>query len=76
MIRAVILPPEGRSSILLVRAWLEGRPPALRVRITSLKNITVREHEVACVATVEDAARAVTRWLEQFEAGDAGVTGE
>jgi hypothetical protein len=74
--RRVSLFPEGRSGILVVRAWLEGRPLAMRVRITSVSDITGPELDVAYAATVEDAAGVIARWLEEFAAGDAAVTDE
>lgn len=68
------LPPAGRSGILIVRAWLEGRPPALRVRITGTKDVTARGHDVSYAADVSEAAAAIREWLEDFEAGDESVT--
>jgi hypothetical protein len=68
--------PEGRSGILVVRAWLEGRPPEMRLRITSVADLAGPELEVAYAATVGDAIDVITRWLAAFEAGDAAVTDE
>jgi hypothetical protein len=65
---------EGRSGTLVVRAWLEGRPPSIRVRITSVMDLTAPYHRVSCAATVGEAAADVRAWLEEFEAGDGSVT--
>lgn len=72
--RGVNLLPEGRSGILVVRAWLDGWPPEIRVRITSVKDTSGPELDVAYAATVEDAVGVIARWLEAFAAGDATVT--
>ena len=76
MVARVNPQPEDRSGILIVRAWLEGRGPAIRVRITSVRDVAGGEHAVAHAATVEEATQVVSLWLRDFEGGDPPVTPE
>jgi hypothetical protein len=65
--RRVTSPSEDRTGVLIVRAWLEGRPPAIRVRITSVLDVNESGDETRYAATVEGATRIVCEWLKDFE---------
>jgi hypothetical protein len=61
--------------VLVIRAWIEGDPPGLRLRITLASDISTGEEETATAASIEQAVELVRCWLENFVAGDGVVTG-
>ena len=60
--------------MLVIRAWIEGEPSTLRMRITRTLDVTVREDKSDAAANVEEACAIVRRWLEELQAGDGIVT--
>jgi hypothetical protein len=68
-------PRSGNIRSLMLRAWLEPGPPQLRVRIVEIV-FDQGEHPITVTASVDEACRAVRRWLEALEAQgqDGNVT--
>jgi hypothetical protein len=65
-------PANGNVRSLVLRAWLEPHAsPRLRIRIVQI-DPGLGERPVAVTASVDDACRAVRRWLEALQAHDAG----
>ena len=62
-----------RTAVLVIRAWIEGEPPTLRMRITRTFDVTAAGESSGATASVEEALAIVRRWLEQLQ---APVTGE
>jgi hypothetical protein len=63
-----------RTGVLIIRAWVEGDPPTLRLRITRTDDLTAGDEESTVTASVEEAVDVVRRWLEGFARGDEVVT--
>jgi hypothetical protein len=63
-----------RTGVLIIRAWVEGDPPTLRLRITRTDDLTASDEESTVTASVEEAVDVVRRWLEGFARGDEVVT--
>ena len=58
--------PSERTGVLVIRAWIEGEPRSLRLRITRTLDISSRDEESTTAASVEEACDVVRRWLEEF----------
>jgi hypothetical protein len=58
--------PHERTGVLVLRAWTEGEPPRLRVRITRVADVSSGAEDSIAVASVEEACAVVRRWLEAF----------
>jgi hypothetical protein len=56
-----------RSGVLVIRAWVEGRPPQLKARITHTVDPAQREHGTATVASAEQIHEEIRRWLAALE---------
>ena len=66
-------PAGERSGVLVVRAWIEGRPPQLKARITHTVDLTGGEPSSATAASAAQIHAEVDRWLDALDAGpDAG----
>ena len=52
----------------MVRAWIEGEPPSLRIRIVRTLDISGGQEESTAVASVDEACAVVRDWLEEFVA--------
>jgi hypothetical protein len=61
------------TSVLVVRAWLEGVPPRLRVRITQIAEAEGQEEVVTRAVSTDDVLVIVNAWLEAF-LKEAGAT--
>lgn len=69
-------PVNGNVRSLVLRAWLEphvSRP--LRIRIVEI-DPGLSERPVVVTASVDDACRAVRRWLEALQVNDMGGRGQ
>jgi hypothetical protein len=70
---AVMASPAGeRTAVLVIRAWIEGEPPTLRMRITRTFDVTAADESSEATASVEEALAIVRRWLEQLQAPVTG----
>ena len=66
----------GDVRSLVLRAWLEyGIPPRLRARVVEI-GPGPAERPVLVTASLDEACRAVRRWLEDLQAGSAGGNGD
>lgn len=54
-------PPAG---LLVVRAWLEGEPPALRARITTTVDVEVGGQQSTYAGETEEVVQIVRDWLD------------
>lgn len=64
--------PGERAAVLVIRAWIEGDPPTLRMRITRTFDVTAADESSEATASVDDALAIVRRWLEQLQAPVTG----
>lgn len=71
---AVAALPADRTGVLVIRAWIEGEPPGVRMRITRVSDISTGAEESTSVASIDEACTIVRRWLEAFVARDGIVT--
>ncbi len=55
-----------RTGVLLLRAWLDGSPPQLKVRITQTPDIEGEDPQEATAATADDVLAAVRAWLDSL----------
>lgn len=55
-----------RTSVLLIRVWLEEEPPTLRARIIQRSDAAGPDQTLTIATTVEDVNAAVTWWLRTF----------
>jgi hypothetical protein len=63
-------PTSGRIRSLVLRGWLESDAnPSLRIRIVAIDRDS-SERPVIVTASVDDACKAVRRWLEALRAHD------
>lgn len=58
--------PAERTGVLVIRAWVEGDPPGLRLRITYTDDIATRQEDSVVAASVDEAVEIARRWLETF----------
>lgn len=58
--------PSERTGVLVIRAWIDGEPPSLRLRITRTADVAARDEESTVTASVDEACTVVRRWLEEF----------
>lgn len=58
--------PSERTGVLVIRAWINGQPPSLRLRITRTADLAARDEESTVTASVDEACAVVRRWLEEF----------
>ena len=58
-----------RVAVLVLRAWTEGHPPALRVRITRTQDVAARSDVTSVASTASQVHAEVEAWLRSFEAG-------
>jgi hypothetical protein len=65
-----------RAAVLVLRAWTEGRPPSLRVRITSTDSALSETHAIRVVTTPDEAADVVRAVLDDLFVGRAADTTE
>jgi hypothetical protein len=63
--------PAERTGVLVIRAWIEGDPPGVRMRITCAPDISRGQEDSTSAASIDEACAIVRRWLEAF----AAVTG-
>ena len=54
------------AGVLVLRAWTEGQPPSLRVRITTTDNALSAARAVRVVASPTEAADVVRDWLTEL----------
>jgi hypothetical protein len=59
-----------RVAVLVIRAWTEGQPPSLRVRITRTQDVASRIDVTSTASTVAQVHDEVEAWLRSFLAGD------
>jgi hypothetical protein len=65
-------PVNGNVRSLVLRAWLEPHAsPSLRIRIVEI-DPGPSERPVVVTASVDDACRAVRRWLEALQWHEVG----
>jgi hypothetical protein len=64
----VASPQADRTGALAIRAWTEGEPKSLRVRITRTLDVSRRESESTAAASIDDVCAVVRRWLEEYVA--------
>lgn len=65
-------PMNGNVRSLVLRAWLEPHAsPSLRIRVVEV-DPGLSERPVVVTVSVDDACRAVRRWLQALQAHDAG----
>jgi hypothetical protein len=61
-----------RVALMVIRAWIEAEsdPPALRARLTEIRDLIDRDDEwhVTARADIEEICEEVRRWLTTFEA--------
>ncbi len=57
-----------RTGVLVVRAWIEGKPPSLRIRIVRTLDISGGQEESTAAASIDEACAVVRGWLEEFVA--------
>jgi hypothetical protein len=55
-----------RVGVLVIRAWKEGEPPTIRLRITTRFDLEGDEERTTAASTVDDACGIVRDWLEEF----------
>lgn len=55
-----------RVAVLVVRAWTEGDPPALRARITRTDDISEKNDLVKVVTSPGAVRHEVDAWLNSF----------
>ena len=60
--------PAERTGVLVIRAWIEGDPPGLRLRITRTDDIASRHEDSTVAASIDEAVEIARRWLEDFAA--------
>jgi hypothetical protein len=65
---AMAAPPGERTAVLVIRAWIEGEPPTLRMRITRTFDVTASDESSEATASVDEALAIVRHWLEQLAA--------
>lgn len=53
----------------MIRAWIEGEPASLRLRITRTLDISSRDEEATTAASIDEACAVVRRWLAEFVTG-------
>lgn len=59
-----------RTGLFIIRAWCDGDPPSMRVRMTVTEDIAGRE--VVCAASsLREVLDQVAAWLSTFEGRDA-----
>jgi hypothetical protein len=69
-------PVNGNVRSLVLRAWLEPHVSRrLRIRIVEI-DPGLSERPVVVTASVDDACRAVRRWLEALQVHDVGGRGQ
>lgn len=61
--------PSERTGVLVIRAWIEGEPASLRLRITRTLDISSRDEEATAAASIDEACAVVRRWLDDFVTG-------
>jgi hypothetical protein len=66
-------PPGERTAVLVIRAWIEGEPPTLRMRITRTSDVTARNDTTEATGSVDEACVIVRRWLEQLQGPVTGA---
>jgi hypothetical protein len=59
-----------RTSVLVLRAWLEPGDTPVRVRITERKDLRAAEERSWVVVGAETASSAVRAWLLELERDD------
>jgi hypothetical protein len=62
-----------RTGVLLIRAWMEGEPPALRARIIDRTDVSESVENVTFATTPGGINAAVSAWLDAFIAGRSGA---
>jgi hypothetical protein len=55
--------------VLVIRGWIEGEPPSLRLRITQTLDVAARDEKSTVTADVDEACAVVRRWLEALAEG-------
>ena len=58
----------GRTGVLILRVWLEGRHPTPRIRMTARQDLDVDDQETAVARTAEEALAYIRAWLDRFAA--------
>jgi hypothetical protein len=66
--RPMVAASPERTAVLVIRAWIEGEPPTLRMRITHTLDVSLGEDESTAAASVDEACAIVRRWLEELSA--------
>jgi hypothetical protein len=61
----------GRTGVLILRVWLEGRNPTLRIRMTARRDLDLDDEETTVAGTAEEALAYIHAWLDRF-----GASGE
>lgn len=61
-----------RVAVLVLRAWTEGHPPSLRVRITRTQDVAARSDVTSVATTASQVQAEVDAWLQSFVTGAAG----
>lgn len=64
-----------RTGVLIIRAWMDGEPPAIRMRITHTLDVAARDETSEVAASVDEACTIVRRWLDELQRRDGFVTG-
>jgi hypothetical protein len=59
--------PGERTAVLVIRAWIEGEPPTLRLRITRTLDLSASDEHTEATASVDEAMTIVCRWLQQLQ---------
>jgi hypothetical protein len=65
-------PPGERTAVLIIRAWIEGEPPSLRMRVTRTFDVAAADETTEATASIEEVCAIVRRWLEQLERSVTG----
>ena len=66
IIAAVAAPVRERVGVLVIRAWNEGEPEPVRLRITSTLDLEREEELSSATTSIDEACEIVCSWLEEF----------
>jgi hypothetical protein len=57
--------PHGQTGVLVIRAWREGDPPSLVMRVTRTSDVTAREDETKTTTSDDEVLAIVRNWLHE-----------
>ena len=53
----------------MIRAWIDGDPPILKIRVTSKGDLRGRRQTIGVASDIDEACDIVRIWLETFSRG-------